>query len=75
VVYGNDHTAMSITVGTPLAIAVKRILIGEITGSGVQIPIRKEIYEPILEELKKYDVVFHEKTIEEKDFKEPYSTL
>jgi len=67
VVYGNDHTAMSITVGTPLAIAVKRILNGDLTGSGVQRPVKKEIYEPILEELKEYGIVFREKIIKEND--------
>jgi len=75
VVYGNDHTAMSITVGTPLAIAVKHILLGNFTCTGVQIPIKKEIYEPILEELKEYGIRFNEKKIEEKDFKELHSTL
>ena len=75
VVYGNDHTAMSITVGIPLAIAVKRILSGKIKDTGVQIPIKKEIYEPILKELKEYGVVFHEKIIKENNSKEPYSTL
>ncbi len=75
VVYGNSHTAMSITVGMPLAIAVKRILNGELTGSGIKIPIEKDIYDPILKELQEYGVVFKEKVIHEKDFKEPYSTL
>jgi len=67
VVYGNDHTAMSITVGTPLAIAVKRILNGDLSGSGVQRPVKKEIYEPILEELKKYGIIFHEKIMKKND--------
>ncbi len=71
VVYGNDHTAMSITVGTPLAIAVKRILNGELTGSGVERPVKKEIYEPILEELKDYGVIFQERVIKENEDMNP----
>ena len=50
---GDDqiHTAMSKTVGLPVAIAALKILNGEIKTSGVQIPIKKEIYTPILKEL------------------------
>lgn len=54
------HTAMAKTVGLPVAIATLAILNKKITTSGVQIPIQKEVYEPILEELKEYGVVFNE---------------
>jgi len=57
------HTAMSKTVGLPLGIATKLILEGKITTSGVQIPIHKEIYEPILAELKEYGFDFIEENI------------
>ena len=59
---GDDspHTAMSKTVGLPLAIATKLILRGEISLKGVQIPIHKEIYEPVMEELKDYGIRFIE---------------
>jgi len=69
IVYGEDqtHTAMSITVGTPVAIAVKMILNGKITAKGVKIPIEKNIYEPILKELEDYKMKFVE---EEFDWKE-----
>lgn len=65
VVYGEDkeNTAMAITVGIPLAIAVKHILNGKIKVKGVQIPIIKEIYEPILEELKQYKINFIEEEV------------
>ena len=68
VVYGEDqmHTAMSITVGTPLAIAVKMILNGQISITGVHIPIKKEIYQPILKELEDFKIKFVE---EEVDYK------
>ncbi|MFS4494239.1 saccharopine dehydrogenase family protein [Maribacter sp. 2308TA10-17] len=54
------HTAMAKTVGLPVAIATLAILNKKITTPGVQIPIKKEVYEPILEELKNYGVVFKE---------------
>ncbi|MFD2892433.1 saccharopine dehydrogenase family protein [Flavobacterium chuncheonense] len=59
---GDDqtYTAMAKTVGLPVAIATLKILNGEITTPGVQLPIKKEIYDPILEELEKFGVVFHE---------------
>ncbi len=59
---GDDqiYTAMSKTVGLPVAIATLKILKGEITTPGVQLPISKEVYEPILEELESYGVVFKE---------------
>ncbi len=70
VVFGEDkiHTAMSITVGTPVAIAVKMILTGEIKSNGVQIPISKNMYQPILKELEQYNVKFID---EECDWEKP----
>ena len=59
---GDDqtYTAMAKTVGLPVAIATLKILNKEITTPGVQMPITKEVYEPILKELESYGVVFHE---------------
>jgi saccharopine dehydrogenase-like NADP-dependent oxidoreductase len=54
------HTAMAKTVGLPVAIATLAILNKKITTPGVQIPIQKEVYEPILEELKEYGIEFKE---------------
>ena len=45
-------TAMAKTVGLPLAIATKLLLQGKIRERGVCIPIKKEFYDPILNELK-----------------------
>jgi len=45
------RTAMAKTVGLPLGIAAKLILEGRMTISGLHIPIIREIYEPVLEEL------------------------
>lgn len=59
---GDDqtYTAMAKTVGLPVAIAALKILKGEITTPGVQLPISKEVYEPILKELEDYGVIFKE---------------
>ncbi|WP_047416851.1 saccharopine dehydrogenase family protein [Cellulophaga sp. Hel_I_12] len=54
------HTAMAKTVGLPVAIATLLILNKKITTAGVQIPLHKEVYEPILDELTNYGVVFKE---------------
>lgn len=65
VVKGDDqiYTAMAKTVGLPVAIATKMILNGTITTPGVHIPIQKEIYDPILDELENYGVHFIEKEV------------
>ena len=62
VVIGENQTftAMAKTVGLPVAMAALKILNGKITTPGVQIPISKEVYKPILEELKTYGVKFKE---------------
>jgi saccharopine dehydrogenase (NADP+, L-glutamate forming) len=54
------HTAMAKTVGLPIAIATKLILNGSVQLKGVQIPIHKEIYEPVLKELKDNGIDFIE---------------
>ena len=56
-----NYTAMAKTVGLPVAIAALKILQGEIKTPGVQLPISKEVYEPILKELKEHGVHFSEK--------------
>lgn len=62
VVIGDDqtYTAMAKTVGLPVAMAALRILNKDITTPGVQIPISKEVYQPILEELEGYGITFKE---------------
>lgn len=59
---GDDqtYTAMAKTVGLPVAIAALLILNGKIKTPGVQIPINKEVYEPILKELEDFGVIFNE---------------
>lgn len=55
------HTAMSKTVGLPLGIVSKLILNDEITEMGVMLPLKRNVYEPILNELEQYGVSFTEK--------------
>lgn len=59
---GDDqtYTAMAKTVGLPVAIAAVKILNGDITSPGVQLPTSKEVYQPILKELEEYGVIFNE---------------
>lgn len=63
---GDDqtYTAMAKTVGLPVAMATLQILNGKITTPGVQLPINKEVYLPILEELEEYGVIFNEKQMD-----------
>ncbi len=65
VVIGDDqtYTAMAKTVGLPVAIATLKILKGEIKTPGVQLPITKEVYEPILKELENYGIHFKENEV------------
>jgi saccharopine dehydrogenase-like NADP-dependent oxidoreductase len=54
IAYGEPggYSAMARTVSLPAAIAIDLILRGEITTTGVQIPVIPELYEPILAGLK-----------------------
>ena len=65
VVYGKNprYTAMSKTVGLPVAIAAKLILNKEIKLAGVKIPTTKEIYIPVLKELSKNGIDFFEEEL------------
>jgi saccharopine dehydrogenase-like NADP-dependent oxidoreductase len=62
---GDDqtYTAMAKTVGLPVAITALKIINKEITTPGVQLPIKKDVYQPILKELESYGVVFKEKAV------------
>lgn len=65
VTLGQDQTftAMSKTVGLPVAIAALAILNKQITTPGVLRPISKEVYTPILKTLEQYGIQFHEKEV------------
>jgi saccharopine dehydrogenase-like NADP-dependent oxidoreductase len=59
-----EETAMAITVGSPVAIAAKLVLNGTIKRTGVHIPVKPDMYLPILEELEKLGIQFKETTTE-----------
>lgn len=65
VTIGEDdtYTAMAKTVGLPLGIITLAILNEKITTPGVQIPLKKEVYEPTMKELGDYGIVFKEKEV------------
>jgi saccharopine dehydrogenase (NADP+, L-glutamate forming) len=54
-------SSMSRTVGLPAAIGTRMILEGKINETGVHIPVKPEIYAPILAELKTMKIAFAEK--------------
>lgn len=60
-----NETAMARTVGLPVGIAALKILNGTISTPGVQLPITKEVYGPILKELEENGIHFRE---EEKEY-------
>ncbi|MEM1215105.1 MAG: saccharopine dehydrogenase C-terminal domain-containing protein, partial [Bacteroidota bacterium] len=57
---GEEDTAMARLVGLPMGIFVNLIAKGKIKSTGVQIPVMREVYEPVLKELEDYGVVFTE---------------
>ncbi len=58
-----QYSVMAKTVGLPMAILAKKILMGELSTKnlhGVRIPTMPEIYVPVLKELKKHGIEFIE---------------
>ncbi len=56
-------SAMAKCVGLPVAITSRLILEGKIDLKGVQLPVHKQIYEPVLHELAGYGIRFEENDI------------
>ena len=56
----SDNTSIARTVALPAAIAVKMIFNGEIKEKGIQIPVTKSIYEPVLNELENMGIAMIE---------------
>jgi saccharopine dehydrogenase-like NADP-dependent oxidoreductase len=54
-------SSMSRTVGLPAAVSSKLIIDGRVDIKGVHIPIKEEIYKPVLEELEKEGIRFEKK--------------
>lgn len=59
----SGETAMSKTVGLPVAITAKLMLEGNVGVTGVQIPIHRQIYESVLSELSQYGIEFMEREV------------
>ncbi|WP_109698049.1 saccharopine dehydrogenase C-terminal domain-containing protein [Chitinophaga deserti] len=62
IVQGEDNlrTAMAKTVGLPLGIMAKLVLSGQVSLTGLQIPVMPDIYNPVLRELEEFDIRFEE---------------
>lgn len=56
----SEDTAMAMTVGMPLAIAIKLLMTGKIKIHGVHIPTIPKLYKPIMRELSKEGIMFNE---------------
>lgn len=65
VTIGDDplETAMSQTVGLPVGIACKLFLTGALQQKGLLLPVKPEIYNPVLAELEAHGIVFHEERV------------
>ena len=59
----NYHTAMSKTVGLPVALGAELILRGEITARGVLRPLSREIYLPVLNKLATMGIEFRSRQV------------
>jgi saccharopine dehydrogenase-like NADP-dependent oxidoreductase len=56
----DTHTAMSLTVGLPLALAARMWMRGDWSGTGVILPTHADLYEPLLEALGQEGISFTE---------------
>lgn len=59
---GQD-TALAKVVGLPMAIMLKYVMNGQLKKLGMDAPMHKEVYEPLLQEMEEYGVVFRDKHI------------
>jgi saccharopine dehydrogenase-like NADP-dependent oxidoreductase len=57
------HSALAKAVGWTVGAAAKAVLVGNIKLKGVHTPVRKEVYDPVLNELEDLGIAFH---VEEK---------
>ena len=63
--YGDStgYSAMARLVGTPCGIAVKQVLDGTISDTGIVAPLTPKINNPLMVELQKYGIALTEKTL------------
>ena len=66
VVTGEDtiETAMARTVGLPIGIGAKLLLNGKVSERGVLLPLKPELYNPILDELATFGIDFTEREMD-----------
>lgn len=57
------NTALSQIIGLPMAIILKKVMNGTIKDMGSEVPMRREVYEPVLQELEEFGIVFKDKVI------------
>ena len=64
-VEGEDktYTAMSKTVGLPIAVLIEHIINNDFNKSGIHLPFDKVIYKPVLERLSELGISFIDKEI------------
>jgi saccharopine dehydrogenase-like NADP-dependent oxidoreductase len=60
-----QNTAMAFTVKLPVAITTRLIIKGLIQDRGVLMPLKKEVYAPILHELADWGIRFDERVTKE----------
>jgi saccharopine dehydrogenase-like NADP-dependent oxidoreductase len=58
----NGDSSMARTVSLPAAIGTRLVLEGKITATGVHIPVSPDIYNPVLEELERLNIICKEQT-------------
>ena len=57
----NIYTAMSKTVGMPIALLIEQIIIKKYKKPGIHLPFDQEIYLPLLSKMSNLGLVFEEK--------------
>jgi saccharopine dehydrogenase-like NADP-dependent oxidoreductase len=65
IVYGDPDgdSSMAFTVGTPAAIAATMLLDGRIPDTGLVMPVKPHIFDPILDEMAARGAAFSEATV------------
>ena len=56
-----EDTAIARTVGLPIGVFAKLVMLGKITDRGIKVPVSKEAYLPVLNELEELGMKFEDK--------------
>jgi len=57
------NTALAKVVGLPMAFLLKKVMTGEIKDMGMDVPMQKKVYEPLLKEMEEHGIIFKDKHI------------